>query len=117
MSPLVSRSRPVSAQGRGNPGQHWGMLVLESLSAGIMALAFGMGLVLALVGIYCVVVWPLTFWDLGNLGLEEYASWTNTVLWSVFAGGSLAGFWVFSGYAFKSKPKSKVAVRPGRTRG
>jgi hypothetical protein len=58
------------------------MLVFESLSAGVMALAFGMGLVLTLVGIYCVIVWPLTFWDLGNLGLEEYASWTSTVLWS-----------------------------------
>jgi hypothetical protein len=117
MSPLVARSRPGSAQRPGPTGQHWGMLVFESLSAGVMAIAFGMGLVLVLVGIYAVFVWPLTFWDLGNLGLEQYASWTNTVLWSVFAGGSLAGFWVFSGVAFKSKAKNKVAVRPGRTRG
>jgi hypothetical protein len=117
MSPLVARSRPASAQKPSPTDQHWGMLLFESLSAGVMALAFGLGLVLALLGIYAVIVWPLTFWDLGNLGLEQYASWTNTVLWSVFAGGSLAGFWVFSGYAFKSKPKSKVAVRSSRTRG
>lgn len=117
MSPLVSRSRQGPAQGRGSADQHWSMLLFESLSAGVMAVAFGLGLVLVLVSIYAVFVWPLTFWDLGNLGLEQYASWTSTVLWSVFAGGSLSGFWVFSGYAFKSKPKAKVAVRPGRTRG
>ena len=117
MSPLVSRSRRGAAPGRDPLDQHWSMLVFESLSAGVMAVAVGLGAVLALVSIYAVFVWPLTFWDLGNLGLEEYASWTNTVLWSVFAGGSLAGFWCFSGAAFKSKPKAKVVVRPGRTRG
>ena len=117
MSPLVSRSRPASATKPGPTDQHWGMLVFESLSAGVMSLAFGLGLVLILVGIYCVIVWPLTFWDMGNLGLEEYATWTSTVLWSVFAGGTLAGFWVFSGHAFKAKPKAKVPVRTGRTRG
>jgi len=93
------------------------MLLFESLSAGVMAVAVGLGAVLALVSIYAVLVWPLTFWDLSNLGLEQYASWTSTVLWSVFAGGSLAGLWVFSGAAFKSKAKAKVAVRPGRPRG
>jgi hypothetical protein len=58
---------------------------------------------LVLVGIYGVIVWPLTFWDMANLGLERYASWSDTVLWSVFAGGSLAGYWCFSGAAFKDR--------------
>jgi hypothetical protein len=63
-----------------------------------------------------IIVWPLTFWDLANLGLDEYASWTNTVLWSIFAGGSLAGYWCFSGAAFQSRAKAKVTARPARTR-
>ena len=115
MSPLVQRTRPGSA--RPDPtDQHWSMLLFESASAGIMAVTVGLTAVMLVVGVYVIIVWPLTFWDLGNLGLEQYASWTNTVLWSVFAGGSLAGYWCFSGAAFKNKPKAKVPVRSSRTR-
>ena len=83
-----------------------------------MAVTVGLSAVMAVVGVYVILVWPLTFWDLANLGLEQYASWTNTVLWSVFAGGSLAGYWFFSGAAFKSKSKNRVPVplSPGRPR-
>ncbi len=91
------------------------MLLFESLSAGVLAIGVGLAAVLAVVGLYVTIVWPLTFWDLANLGLEQYASWTNTVLWSVFAGGSLAGYWCFSGAAFKAKPKAKVPVRAVRS--
>jgi hypothetical protein len=83
------------------------MLIFESLSAGVMAVGAGFAAVLVVVGVYVVIVWPLTFWDLANLGLEKYGSWADTVLWSIFAGGSLAGYWCFSGAAFKSKPKRK----------
>lgn len=113
MSPIVQRSRPAS---KPDPlAQHWSMLLFESLSAGVLAIGVGLAAVLAVVGLYVTIVWPLTFWDLANLGLEQYASWTNTVLWSVFAGGSLAGYWCFSGAAFKAKPKAKVPVRAVRS--
>ena len=94
------------------------MLLFESLSAGVMAVGVGMAAVLMVVGVYVLIVWPLTFWDLTNLGAESYNSWADTVLWSVFAGGSLAGYWCFSGAAFKNKgkSKSKVPVRPSRGR-
>jgi hypothetical protein len=98
--------------------QHWSMLLFESLSAGVLAIAVGLAAVMIVVGIYVTLVWPLTFWDLANLGLEKYAAWTNTVLWSVFAGGSLAGYWCFSGAAFKDKRKRKpdTPLRTNRTR-
>ncbi len=94
------------------------MLLFESLSAGALALAVGIAAVLAVVGVYGLLVWPLTFWDLAHLGLEKYSSWGNTVLWSVFAGGSLAGYWCFSGAAFKNRPKRKngAPVRAGQSR-
>jgi hypothetical protein len=85
------------------------MLMFESLSAGVIAVAVGLAAVMTVVGLYLVIVWPLTFWDLANLGLEKYGEWTDTVLWSVFAGGSLAGYWCFSGAAFRFRPKSKTA--------
>lgn len=111
MSPLVQRSRANSA--RPNPtDQHWSMLLFESMSAGVFAIFVGFVSVLAVVGVYVIVVWPLTFWDLANLGLEKFAPWVNTVLWSIFAGGTLAGYWCFSGHAFQSKPKSRVPIRP-----
>lgn len=107
MSPLVQRSRPATTD------QHWSMLLFESLSAGVLALAIGLATVLLAVGVYGTLVWPLTFWDLASLGLEKYASWTNTALWSIFAGGSLAGYWCFSGAAFKERPR-RTAARPQR---
>ena len=113
MSPLVQRSRSGRPD---STDQHWSMLLFESLSAGIMAVTVGLTAVMLVVGVYVIIVWPLTFWDLTSLGLDQYAAWTNTVLWSVFGGGSLAGYWCFSGAAFKSKPKAKVPVR-GKARG
>jgi len=112
MSPLIQRPRAAPSD------QHWSMLLFESLSAGVLAIAVGLGSVLLFVGVYAVVVWPLTFWDLANLGREQFDSWARTVLWSVFAGGSLAGYWCFSGAAFKDRgkrpaPKART-TRPRR---
>jgi hypothetical protein len=87
------------------------MLMFESLSAGVVAVAVGMAAVLTVVGVYVVVVWPLTFWDLADPRFRKYDSVTDTILWSVFAGGSLAGYWCFSGAAFKDRPKRKATPR------
>jgi hypothetical protein len=74
MSPLVQRPRAQNSQS--NPtDQHWSMLLFESLSAGVAAVFVGFTLVLAVVGVYVIIVWPLTFWDLANTGLENYAGW------------------------------------------
>jgi hypothetical protein len=117
LSPIVERSRPAGSARKPDPtDQHWTMLLFESLSAGVLAVAVGMAAVLTVVGVYVLIVWPLTFWDLANLGAENYNSWADTVLWSVFAGGTLAGYWCFSGAAFKNKAKNRVPVRPSRTR-
>ncbi|HEY6763661.1 MAG TPA: hypothetical protein VI386_02730 [Candidatus Sulfotelmatobacter sp.] len=88
--------------------QHWSMLVFESLSAGVLAVAIAIVAVMALVGAYTILVWPLTLWDLSSLGLDKYEGSINTAVWSVFAGGSLAGFWGFSGAAFKDKKQRTV---------
>jgi hypothetical protein len=114
---LVSkRSREGSARRPDPTRQHWSMLLFESLSAGVVTVVAGFAAVIAVLGLYLIIVWPLTFWDLSNLGLEQYAGWTNTFLGSVFAGGSLAGFWCFSGAAFRPKRRIKVPVSPGRSR-
>jgi hypothetical protein len=84
------------------------MLMFESLSAGVVAVAIGMAAVMTVVGLYVVVVWPLTFWDLADPKFRKYDSLADTILWSVFAGGSLAGYWCFSGAAFRDKPKRKA---------
>jgi len=89
------------------------MLLFESLSAGIMTIFAGFVLVTIVVGVYVIIIWPLTFWDLANLRLEKYDSWINPLLWSVFAGGSLAGYWYFGGAAFKPRKKGSI---PGSTR-
>lgn len=118
MSPLVQRTRVSPGQRPDPSDQHWSMLLFESLSAGAMSVGVGIISVLIVIGVYAIFVWPLTFWDLANLGLEKYDSWANAVLWSVFAGGTLAGYWCFSGAAFKNKPKAKnkAPERAGRSR-
>ena len=86
------------------------MLIFESLSAGATSLLVTILIILALIGVFNLVVWPLTFWDGAESGLEQYASWGKLALGSIFIGGSLAGFWCFSGAAFKGKPKAKAPV-------
>jgi hypothetical protein len=90
------------------------MLLFESCSAGVAALFVGGLAVLAVVGIYTLIVWPLTMWDI-RIPAEQYESWASTVLWSVFGGGTLAGFWCFSGWAYKSKAKPRPNL-PARNR-
>jgi hypothetical protein len=85
------------------------MLLFESASAGVMAIFVGFLAVLLVVGVYVIVIWPLTFWDLADLHLEQYSSWIKPALWSVFGGGTLGGFLCFSGLAFGGH-KSKGAV-------
>jgi hypothetical protein len=92
------------------------MVIFESLSAGVLTIFIVFALILIAIGIYGVVVWPLTFWDLTNLGLEEFGSWVNTIVWSLFAGGSLAGYYVFSGAAFRAKQKARTPVPSRSTR-
>jgi hypothetical protein len=115
MSPLVPRPRVKAPARDDGTDEHWSVLLFESLSAGAVAVFVGVGVVMAVVSLYVIVVWPLTFWDLTNTGLEKYSSWVNTVLWSVFGGASLAGYWCFSGAAFRNKPAKKTAVVRGKS--
>lgn len=116
MSPLVQRTR-VNPSRQDPTDQHWSMLLFESLSGGVLALAIAITVVMAIVGIFAIFVWPLTFWDLASLGLEKYSEWGNTILWSLFAGGSLAGWWCFSGTAFKDRSRrSGKTAQPSQRR-
>lgn len=90
-------------------------MVFESLSVGVIVVLGVMLAVLLLVGIYVMVVWPLTFWDLADSGLENYGSLAKTALWSLFAGGSLAGYWCISGAAFKQKAPPRRSGASGRS--
>jgi hypothetical protein len=92
------------------------MLLLASLSAGVMTILVCSAVVLVIISVYVIIVWPLTFWDLSSLGWEKYISWVKPILWSVFAGGSLAGYWCFGGAAFKAKQKPGISApsKPAR---
>lgn len=119
MSPLVEQKRVAPAPPRRpNPAsQHWAMLLFESAGAGVLAIFLGFIAISTLVGIYVILVWPLTFWDLSNLHLERFNSWVEPALWSVFVGGTLAGFLCFSGLAFGgSKPRAAASVSASAAR-
>lgn len=80
-----------------------------------MALLVGFVALVSLIGAYVIVVWPLTFWDLANLHLERYGSWTGLIVASVFAGGSLAGFSYFSGATLQFRRKASISTTPTRS--
>ena len=87
------------------------MLLFESAGAGVLAIFIGFIALSTVVGIYVILVWPLTFWDLSNLHLERFSPWIEPVVWSVFAGGTLAGFLCFSGLIFGgSQPKAAASL-------
>jgi hypothetical protein len=93
------------------------MLFFASFCGGLLALMLAFLVLITGVGLYSLLIWPLTFWDLASLGLEKYASWTGTITASVFAGGALAGYWVFSGEPYKRKPQvreQRVLTRSSR---
>ena len=113
MSPLVEQKRVAPRPPRRpNPAtQHWAMLLFESAGAGVLAIFIGFMAVSTVVGIYVILVWPLTFWDLSNLHLERFSPWIEPVVWSVFAGGTLAGFLCFSGLIFGgAKPRAAPSI-------
>lgn len=116
MSPLVQHKRAaaVSVPPRRpkSAGQHWAMLLFESASAGVMAIFVGFLALLLVVGVYVIVIWPLTFWDLADLHLERYSAWIKPALWSVFGGGTVGGFLCFSGLAFGRRKQKAVAPAP-----
>jgi len=60
LSPLVQRTRAVSARRTDPTDQHWTMLMFESLSGGVLAVGIGLVAVLVVVGVYLLIVWPLT---------------------------------------------------------
>jgi len=78
------------------------MLIFESLSAGGIAVFAALMGVLVLVGIYSYFVWSFTHWDLTDLKLDD-GPWWKYALGLIFAAGSAAGFWCFSGAAFREK--------------
>lgn len=105
MSSVLQKSAPLTPPVGSGTDEHWSMLLFESCSVGVMAVLVGMLAVMVMVGIYVMIVWPLTMWDLTDTGLEKYGSWAKTVLWSVFGGTSLAAYWCISGAAFKNPPR------------
>lgn len=108
--PLVQQKRAGRAGRRGAAISTRNMLFFAGFSTGILALFAGFFAAIVIVGVYVGFVWPLTFWDLANLHLERFSSWTSTIVGSVFVGGFLAGCWAFSGAAFKGKPKTGGSV-------
>ena len=115
MSPLVQQKR-VLVRHRQNASTSGttraSMLLFAGFSGGVLALVAAFGALLALVGVYVIVVWPLTFWDLANLHLEKYTSWTPTIVASVFATGSLVGLCYFGRAESRPKEKTTASARP-----
>lgn len=90
------------------------MLFSAGLIGGISALLFGFALLMAAVGVYVIVIWPLTFWDLANLGLEALGTSIWLIIAATFAGGALGGLCYFSGLFSKRKLSTRMPTRPAR---
>jgi hypothetical protein len=107
----MPRTAPKGRKSPANDKQGWWMLIFESISAGGVAILVGIGTVLVLVGMYSYIVWPLTKWDFAGVNAEQLRPWWQWAAGLTFATGTLAGFWCFSGAAFRQK---KTTQRPAQ---
>ncbi len=88
------------------------MLLFESFSAGAVAVLIVILALLSVVGVYTIIVWPLTKWDLSNINPEKLRHGLEYVLTAVFIAGTLMGLWCFSGAAFqRKKPRLAAPAR------
>ena len=87
------------------------MVLYESLSVGITAILVLVGVALLAVGLYVLVIWPLTEWDLVNVHLGAYQPTLRFFLVVIFMVASLVGFWFISGVAWGSKPDRRRGMR------
>lgn len=81
-----------------------------------MAVFVGFGAVIMVVGLYAMVIWPLTNWDLAGLPPEQFNLWAQLVLWVVFGLGTMVGYLCFSGKVFKARQKSRAPASAVRVR-
>lgn len=116
LSLLVQRKRPIrpARPKLSEPELYRRMLFYASLLGGVSALLLAVAFLLAVLGAYVILVWPLTFWDLANVGREELGSWTWVLVAATFGGGALGGYCYFSGFSFAPRPKAKIAARAVR---
>ena len=92
------------------------MLLFESLSAGAVAVFILISALLAAVGLYTIIVWPLTKWDLANINPEKLRRSLDYVLTAIFVAGTATGLWCFSGAAFRGRKRSTRLSTPGLAR-
>jgi len=81
--------------------EYWGRVVFHSIGVGALALLALFFLVLLGVGVYGLIVWSWTEWDLSSIDWGPYGSVANGVLGLVFAVGTGVGLWFFSGAAWR----------------
>jgi len=115
LSPVVKHKRPIVPGRRASGITRGRMLFFASFSSGLVALMAGFIVLITMVGTYAVLIWPLTFWDLANLGLEKYGNWTGAIVLSLFAGGAVAGYWGFSGSPSRGKQRTNVPQLASRS--
>jgi len=89
------------------------MLLFESFSAGALAVLIVILVLLSVVGVYTIIIWPLTKWDLNGVNPESLRHGLEDVLAAVFIVGTLMGLWCFSGAAFQRRKTRRSA--PART--
>jgi hypothetical protein len=87
------------------------MLIFESLSAGSISVLLLLVASLVAVGVYALLIWPLTKWTLAA-NAAQYFVWWQAALWLIFIVGTAAGFWYFSGSAFEVAPAPRPKVEP-----
>ena len=68
---------------------------------------------LSVVGIYTIIVWPLTKWDLNGVNPEKLRHGLEDLLAAVFIAGTLIGLWCFSGAAFQRRKTRLSAPAKG----
>ena len=81
--------------------------MLYSFGVGALAVVALLFLALMAVWMYGQFIWTFTHWDLADVDTNSLEQFGYFMVLMTFAAGSFAGFWCFSGAAWRRKPQQK----------
>ena len=90
---------------------HWSYVLFYSMGIGTLAVGALLFTVLLAVWLYGQFVWTFTQWDLADVRLTPFKSLAYLVIAATFLAGTGAGFWIFSGAAWKNQRENTTTTR------
>jgi hypothetical protein len=115
VAPTASRVQPSPgpspslAQQDSGAIDHWSVVLFYSMGIGTLAVVALLFAVLIVVWMYSQFIRTFTHWDLADVRLTSVKSFAYFLVLTTFVGGTCAGWWFFSGAAWKTRKGARAS--------